>query len=372
MGRRWGKGALYELLQGHCRHQDPQDVWRKSDNPRGRAMNRNTWNDLQFYESSDVLKEVARKHIGFEMNSGQAEDIRACLYQAREYYRSSSDAGITVKPLLLFYGMSDLAKAITMLLGGKERSRLHRLPASHGLDFIGQFSSLEEASCTIPSSGTFQGFNDSIALNGKVIHGPTYRWDFGELMNSTSRGLKGVQLSLRDLWACMPALDSCFSRTFDSHTTVVPARMFVFSGGYWSIVRDESLSDEHWSTVVCRLADFVRKGSPPTEQLITLDDSKVHVLPACWLTTAWGPTGHRGLLHLKNPSVPPLAPLSSMFIAMFILSSIVRYKPGEWVAIARLGRNDRPLAYAVEFIDWCEDAFVSGILDLITRGRADA
>jgi hypothetical protein len=164
------------------------------------------WNELQFYESTEVLKQLAKEHIGFNMNSGQAEDIRACFHQTREYFRSADRADITVKPLLLFYGMSNLAKAITMLYGGKEHSRLCNLPPSHGLDFPSNSGTpLNEASCKVLNSGTFPNFNDVIAKSETIeqcgIH--------AQVENDPSANLVGRKFSLRELWSCIPHLGDC-------------------------------------------------------------------------------------------------------------------------------------------------------------------
>ena len=50
---------------------------------------------------------------------------------------------------------------------------------------------------------------------------------------------------------------------------------------------------------------------------------------------------------------------------MFVLSNIVRYYPGMWFAITRLGEDDRCLAYAHEFTDYCEEAFPTAIVEVL-------
>lgn len=101
-------------------------------NSEGRVL----WEEIRFFESYEALRQIAAERLRFSMPKVQAEEILACLQLARDYYTIASGASITVKPLPLFYGMNNLIKALVLLCGGKQRSRLAQLPQGHGLKLI--------------------------------------------------------------------------------------------------------------------------------------------------------------------------------------------------------------------------------------------
>ena len=69
------------------------------------------------------------------MNARRAREINAAAKQAREYFRNASNSNYTVRPLLTFYGVASLSRALLLLLkteGGEEG-----LTAGHGIETVG-------------------------------------------------------------------------------------------------------------------------------------------------------------------------------------------------------------------------------------------
>jgi hypothetical protein len=97
-------------------------------------MQRETWQQLLSFESRDLVS-IWFAHIhGRELNARRAKEITAAAMQAREFFRNSDLAAVSVKPLLTFYGVASLARALTLLLkreGGEES-----LAKGHGLETI--------------------------------------------------------------------------------------------------------------------------------------------------------------------------------------------------------------------------------------------
>lgn len=72
---------------------------------------------------------------GRELNAQRARAINAAACQAREFFSNATSADYTVRPLLVFYGVTTLGRALMLLLqrhGGEES-----LTAGHGLQTIG-------------------------------------------------------------------------------------------------------------------------------------------------------------------------------------------------------------------------------------------
>jgi hypothetical protein len=330
-----------------------------------------TWNELQFYESTEVLKQLAREHIGFDMNSGQAEDIRACLHQAREYFRSADKADITVKPLLLFYGMSSFSIAITMLYGGKERSRLCNLPHKHGLDFPTSFDApLDEITCEVQEKGTFPNFNEVVAKNETVIHDDIQ----AQVTNASSDSLVGKKLNLRELWACIPELGMLYRKTFDSFATTLEANLSKYSEAEYSLSLEYRMGSSLWypapdqDELEAVLGNFLQiEGSHVSKHPLwtTIYFPTLPNLETRWIEAQKAESGVRGLLVSQAHQLPLLAPLSVQFMGMYTLGMVVRYRPDCWIEVTQLGRNDRSLAIAKAFIAYCEERFPFEILRIL-------
>jgi len=337
-------------------------------------MNRHIWNGIQHYESTDVLRQVAEAGIGFEMRpgSGQAQDIRACLFQAREYFHNAAEAGFTVKPLLTFYGMSHLAMALTLLLGGKGKRRLSMLPSSHGLTFVRDITSLEEASCEVLGQGTFGGFNDAMAVNQPFAIAETGL----QIINRRTEELEGIQLRLKDLWGNIPGLARSHARTFQQWpavtAVVLDASPAVCSPDDVDICMSPNLGTAtgHWRALKRRLG-MSTAGTQVLTDTIDLRFSVTKSLPIYLLSqTSSIPNSHVGWLCFNDSPLVPLSPLSCLLAAMFILGMIVRYKPGLWFELVRLGKGDRSVAFAREFVDHCEHDYPARILYMLDRLHA--
>lgn len=98
-------------------------------------MKQETWQALLSFESRDIISEWFKKIHSRELNARRANEIVFAAKQAREYFKNSHSSDNTVRPLLTFYGVASLSRALTLLLkrdGGEEG-----LAAGHGLETIG-------------------------------------------------------------------------------------------------------------------------------------------------------------------------------------------------------------------------------------------
>lgn len=67
-----------------------------------------------------------------DLNALRAGEINAAAKQTRKYFRSSSNADSSVRPLLMFSGIASVSRALVLLLraeGGEESP-----DTSHGLE----------------------------------------------------------------------------------------------------------------------------------------------------------------------------------------------------------------------------------------------
>ena len=98
-------------------------------------MNRETWQRLLSLESQDITQQRFQKIHSRELSARRAREINAAAKQAREYFRNADNSDHSVRPLLTFYGVTCLSRALLLLLktGGGEEG----LNAGHGIETVG-------------------------------------------------------------------------------------------------------------------------------------------------------------------------------------------------------------------------------------------
>lgn len=86
-------------------------------------------------ESRDITQQWFNRIHSRKLNSRRAKEINASAKQAREFFRNAANSNYSVRPLLTFYGVASLSRALLLLLkrnGGEEG-----LTAGHGLETVG-------------------------------------------------------------------------------------------------------------------------------------------------------------------------------------------------------------------------------------------
>lgn len=97
-------------------------------------MNSEIWQRLLLLESHDAVK---RSYMGIhdrDLNARRSNEITAAARQAREFFRNAASADFSVKPLLTFYGVASLSRALTLIL--RVESGEEGLARGHGLETI--------------------------------------------------------------------------------------------------------------------------------------------------------------------------------------------------------------------------------------------
>lgn len=97
-------------------------------------MNRKTWQRLLSLESHEITRKLFKRIHSRSLNSRRTREINAAATQAREYFRNASASDYTVRPLLSFYGVASLSRALILMLkaeGGEEG-----LASGHGIETV--------------------------------------------------------------------------------------------------------------------------------------------------------------------------------------------------------------------------------------------
>ena len=82
---------------------------------------RRTWYALREFETRDITSRHYKARHERELGAGKAREIASNFIQAREYFRSASDADTVVRPLLQYYGVSALSRGLVLFLKVEKR-----------------------------------------------------------------------------------------------------------------------------------------------------------------------------------------------------------------------------------------------------------
>ena len=123
------------------------------------------WHKLYDYESRDLIERFIEKKYQRKASARQISEVSSNFIQSREFFRNAENSNLSVKPLLLYYGVNSLARGLVLLLNPhfSESS----LKPSHGLDTINWRQSISE--------------NNLLNLTVEINNGGFY-----ELLTSTS------------------------------------------------------------------------------------------------------------------------------------------------------------------------------------------
>jgi hypothetical protein len=344
------------------------------------------WYKCKFLESAENLKPLVHMRVGRTPSTAIAREIAACLQQGRLFYEAAVNSPLEIKPLQLFYGMVGFSKAL--ITAYRVRS-LATLPHAHGLSDISQTNSrIADLRVKIDRFGTFQEVNDVLAeLNRLCYFDQATNPRVIKLPSAKSSDLIGLEMSLKEILSRVPQLESLFQITFGETPNTGQLDLNMSGGdGYWNLsVREQATFGDRDSlkTIVGRLRTLypflndwcfvsaVRSWGQTIIEFGNVSNSGIDEFDEKYLRSDG--ESYQARSHPERDSgrkrfppasqLPPLAtgfsgqytytiaPIRTIYpsefalqyAAMFLLSSLVRYRPQNWVhAISRTGFSDAP------------------------------
>ena len=188
-------------------------------------MQNTDYNQLKFLESTPNIKVLIQEVIGKKPSTRLASEISVCLQQGRMFFDTAIESPTEIKPLQIFYGMIGFAKALILARSFKH---LETLTPSHGLkDITVQNSRLENIQLKILSKGTFQDFNNVISQFDRIIYfdeSSMPSWYF--IPTSTSDKLREKNINLKEVLARIPNLKDLYQDTFQENPKAWPISIF--------------------------------------------------------------------------------------------------------------------------------------------------
>ncbi|WP_100656186.1 YaaC family protein [Alteromonas flava] len=307
-------------------------------------MNNETWQQLLSLESRDLTQQWFNSIHGRELNARRAKEINSAAKQAREYFRNAAHANYAVKPLLTFYGVASLSRALLLLMkknGGEEG-----LTGSHGLETVGWGDILSgEISTGLRSlrnlkirttSGLFNDFithtNNRISLH---VNSSAVDWRLDYVKPAT-----GDEFTVDDLFSRIPDLQKDYSnisqvKKYSSinqmkyteevgfSAKISAANFSHFSETYEKLGYRSTIEGD-WVTLTCESKTF--KNNLPM-----------------FIHTYIGKTfGTIPSLHLTEPfpSGARYSQLCLTYMVSYFLGMFVRYYPTYWMSLSQGDKGD--------------------------------
>lgn len=296
-------------------------------------------------ESRDIVQKWFYAIHNKSLNTKRTIEINAAAKQAREYFNNSFSSNYSVKPLLTYYGVASLSRALILLFrssGGEEC-----LSQSHGLStvnwndiFSGQITPGLNRICELEVKTCNGLFNDLLITtkNRTSIHARSSTVDWHLLYDSPPLG---SSIKLIDLFQRIPDLENENAKTINDCK-------FAYVNAHISYSKDAGFSANIGNKIkpemLKRFSDFGYQINP-TGQAYNLTcngeifekhmplfyhkyiDKTFNTIPTLYLVDYFNSN------HCYSE-------LCSMFILSYYLGMIVRYYPTYWISLIQGEKGD--------------------------------
>jgi len=307
-------------------------------------MNNETWQQLLSLESRDITQQWFEKMHGRELNTRRVREINSAAKQSREYFRNASNSNYSVRPLLTFYGVASLSRALILLLktnGGEEG-----LTASHGLETVAWGDILSGAT----SSGLQELRNLKIRTTSGLFSDFVTHTDNRISMHVNSSAVDwrlaydipeaGEVFTIDDLFSRIPDLQKDYLN-ISSTKKYASINQMAYSEetGF-----NAKISAEPFSQFCATYEGFGYKATRETDWITLTCDSKLFDgnLPMFIHTYMHKTFGSIPSLHLTEPfsSGARYSQLCITYMVSYILGMLVRYYPTHWISLIQGDKGD--------------------------------
>jgi hypothetical protein len=307
---------------------------------------RSIWQYLKRYEDPAFVEQRIKRDypgVAAALRKKKAQHIADCIRQAEEYFKTAAGSDLSIKPLILYYGMLDLVKAL-MLFGDNALTLDDNTLKLEGLNSHG----LTHGTKDVTDEGIRDNVNnllEEFCYTASASRSNTV-YDLLHECWSANKPTTRTRIVLGDLLAAHPST----WRSYSDHTTNVP-KYFKAESSF----RTTAGGDEHF-LMFDTTFQFNTYGLAPSsavdanrwlqQQLPRLASLYVgdNVYSPYGYIHSGIPTSLEGYQPTYKASTGesytmadavnglPLHPIELEFLTMFILGSLTRYAPQKWLS----------------------------------------
>lgn len=315
---------------------------------------------LKQYESKEIIKRYVKKNLDYSLPSSKALEINSAFIQGREYLEASQISNISVKPLLQYYGVVSLSRALILALNTE--SNESNLKPSHGL----RINDSKKISCTnkienielISSNGTFHELikatqNISALRRGVDKVNCHIKYDIPKI---------DIEINFRELSLCFPDLNHSVHAWLDDTVTTIKVRALSskeieLEGPFEEEKINNIFPKTHFPNLeidkydnycTARLNDFIKPN------ICQKWEGTFNVLGDLYVVPPF-----EGKFNLND--------ISKMFATSFIFGTLSRYHPSVWNNINKGISNDSILPFALDYMNFVYEKYPKIIYDFMTH-----
>lgn len=346
-------------------------------------------NNIRFLESTDNIKSLVLKRTGHSISTIRAREITSCVQQGRQFYEAALTSPLEIRPLIQFYGMVGFAKALIL---SQRLCALSTLAGSHGLrDISPHNATLVELKARIDTKGTFSEFNNEVSkINRLCYFGKNSKPLSIAIPTADSDSLANEEITLKEVLARTSSAYKLFRYTFsetpeneslsilyyDEHNDYFTIRLvdpntisdrpslraimarwrnrFPYLSK-WQVTEASNSWGESYITLanlICQNEDDLSdaslsqtgEGQFVIRDLAPRDRKDSRQAPETILAGVGGGYSNSAPIAIAPIRNKYLSEFSIHYIGLFLLSSLVRYRPDTWAhAVSRTALQDRPV-----------------------------
>ncbi len=315
--------------------------------------------------SVDLVKRTFNEIHGLTLSTTRAKQIVASYRQGQEYFSNASKSDILVKPLLLFYGISNLSRSLTLMLtarGGEET-----LSPSHGLSCEGWSNLLEtDIGVSLPRladlsvtrcRGLFSSLMEKTE-NTVFLHTQSSKTDWSVSYEQPSAD---IALSFLDVTSRIPDLMSEYKLWTGNQSLVVFVHEISSVNG---VVTFKLNDQENFAEVFQYAGDRLNISDVGRQKKIVANSDDTPLFLNSFVHKSFG----------TIPNLFAVAPTSATttysqiclsFMLSYFLGMLCRYHPSHWMALSRDGVSDTSWPMIEASIDYLETAYPHMVAECI-------
>ncbi|MEZ8577530.1 YaaC family protein [Vibrio splendidus] len=335
---------------------------------------------LSRFKSFDYVDSWYEKAHERKTNSKKIQQINACFTQGLDYFDNAKDASLSVKPLLLYYGVLAICRGI-ILCNNKNKTE-EQLKSSHGLEVYnwqqtlasgirnvldleikatdGTFRELVDVCSHLNSISFFLEATNNKAGNGHELGKPKFARDgsvftLGDLLS-------------RSIYTCHDYEDITGepSQSYFSRVASTEEGMY-FSFPFVGVPKFLSKKIDGESIVYgssFRVAPGLRAQSNAKDAIVVLsngDNSHYSKFPSFIYKG-----GDFATVISDFPNGDKLSEFTKLCLLSYILGMLVRYYPSKWISLLKNEKGDRAQPLILEIVSAIESNFYEEALKEMT------
>jgi hypothetical protein len=325
----------------------------------------NSWDELIEFETRDLLVGYFKKNHNSQLNAWKASEIASNFIQGREYFESAKKAGFTVRPLLLYYGVLALTRALILTLQPKLSESM--LKGAHGLKIknwshILKSKDFENLELQIREGSLSELLHVTGNINYLRAGTNVINWK-GHLTPPSVNQM----ITLKEFFQFLPDLNSEFTKWTGhplSHTVISSIKTELDIGRV-TIKLNKYQVDE-------RLVELLFPINFAVNRQILINENEVTVV---YENLNWSPNISQkwhGSFDLGDICVVPVLQndvglniLSTMFAISYTFGMMARYYPSSWISLRRVEAGDKAYPIIQKTLSFIEEKYPLSVLDFL-------